>query len=659
MPAFTIWPHCQRVSETKQIPQQLPVQYRAFALRAEKAQDGDNQPVPLSFSSDNPVQRRTWGGYWWNEILGHDAGEVIDGRMKQGLTLLVNHDPDQRAGRLDDASIDKDGVGRGMAYFGTTEFAKNTRQEVDDKTLRYTSVGYVVHELTRVADEDSADDEDEDYLGTYRAVWEPIEVSLVAVPADPSVGVGRSLDGALQYPVRGLSAPKVKPATAEIEEGKRMATDAVVPNVEPTPAPTPAPAAPTRSQMAEELRGLTAVHEQHPDIFTAALRDQYFAGQRSVADAKTFVFDEQAKRSAATAALPVVEVTLDSADKVEKGIRMARFVRAAAAGGKHGMAGSVRFAKDSKDPWLERALTASNLTSAGFLIPEVISNEFIELLRPASIVRSFGPSLAPMTNGAFSMRKALTGTTASYIGENKPIPVTGVSGGFVKLSAKKLAALVPISNDLLRYEGGLSADTWVRNDLTRSISQKEDISFIRSTGSEFSPRGFRWLVNAANVVAYTGDGSLANVTLQLGLLWLKLRNANTPMVNPGLILSPRTEYYLMNLRDGNGNFAFRAEMLAGKLFMTPYKVTTQIPENLGGGGNATEIILADFDDIVIGDVPAIQVETSGEASYVDETGATVSAFQNDQTLIRMIVEHDINTKRDTSIAVLTGVTLGA
>ncbi|MEG9430749.1 phage major capsid protein [Terriglobus sp. ADX1] len=655
MPAFSLYTHSRIVSTDKQIPQQLPVQYRAFALRAEKAQDGDNQPVPLSFSSDNPVKRVTWGGYWWNEILGHDAGEVIDGRMKQGLTLLVNHDPDQRAGRLENCAIDADGIGRGDAYFGTTGFAKTTRQEVDDKTLRYTSVGYIIHQLNRVADANAADDEDEDYLGTYRATWEPVEVSLVAVPADPSVGVGRSLNGAEQYPVRGLSAPKSKPAAAEKEEDKRMATPAVVPNVETTPA---APAAPTRDQIMTEFREMDAVRQQYPDIFTEAVRDTFIANKRSVSDAKSYVLDEQAKRSAESAVRPDAVVVVDAADKVEPGIRAARFVRSIAAGGKNGVAASARFAREVlKDAVIERALNASSMTAGGIFIPENISAEVIELLRPASVVRSFGPSLAPMANGSFTMNKTTSGTAASYIGENKPIPVTGMTAGAVKLSAKKLAALVPISNDLIRYSS-YSADAWVRTDLVRAIAQKEDISFIRSTGSEFSPRGFRWLANQANVIAYTGDSSLGNVTNQLGLLVLALRKFNTPMVNPGWILSPRTEYFLMNLRDGLGNFAFRAEMLQGKLFMMPYKVTTQIPENLGAG-TATEIILADFADVVIGDVPAISVETSGEASYQDVDGSAVSAFQNDQTLIRMIVEHDINVKRDTSIAVLTGVTLGS
>jgi phage head maturation protease len=211
--------------EKKQMPAVLPMQRRFFEVRAKKESDG---LTPISFSSDTPVKRNTWMGNWWYEVLNHDRSAVDTGRLEQGISVLVNHDPDQRAGLLKNGAIEK-GKGRGDIKFNTTDFGKSVRQEVEDGTLPYISVGYRVNEMNRAADINAADDEDEDYLGTYSVDrWEPLEVSLVAVPADPSVGVGRSLDQAPQYPVAIRRAIETASA-GNSQEATRMATTATVP----------------------------------------------------------------------------------------------------------------------------------------------------------------------------------------------------------------------------------------------------------------------------------------------------------------------------------------------------------------------------------------------------------------------------------------------
>lgn len=69
--------------------------------------------------------------------------------------------------------------------------------------------------------------------------------------------------------------------------------------------------------------------------------------------------------------------------------------------------------------------------------------------------------------------------------------------------------------------------------------------------------------------------------------------------------------------------------------------TSAIPANLGDAGKESEIYFADFNDVVIGEDGNMKVSFSQEASYRDGDGNLVSAFSRNQSLIRVVTEHDI------------------
>ena len=263
------------------------------------------------------------------------------------------------------------------------------------------------------------------------------------------------------------------------------------------------------------------------------------------------------------------------------------------------------------------------------------------------------PVIWPMPNGTAAVPKLTGGATASYTSENQNIGVTQPQFGVLNLSYKKLAAIVPISNDLVRYSSP-SADTVVRDDLIAALAQRQDLAFIRGDGLVNTPEGHAELGTSSQYLIATNPVNLQNVTYDLGRLILALKNANVRMLRPGFLMSPRSEMYLMSVRDGNGNYAFRPEMLTGRLWMFPYASTTQIPDNLGAGGDESEIYLADFMDAVIGEAESLIIDASQEAAYWD--GSTVqSSFSRDQTVVRAIEEHDFGMRHDASIAVLTSV----
>jgi HK97 family phage major capsid protein len=231
--------------------------------------------------------------------------------------------------------------------------------------------------------------------------------------------------------------------------------------------------------------------------------------------------------------------------------------------------------------------------------------------------------------------------------------------GDLKLSAKKAAALVPISNDLLAYAGvNPRIDAQVSNDLAVSMGLSEDLHFIRGAGTGSLPKGLRYWALPGNVAGAPAGATLTIVDLYLGSLMLRLEAANVDLAGCGWLMAPRTIRWLQSLRDGNGNKAY-PEIDAGMLKGYPYALTTQIPTNLGAGGNESEIYFANFADCYIGEDTSLAIAISTEASYKDAGGNTVSAFQRDQTLIRVISKHDFGPRHAETVSVGTGITWGA
>lgn len=354
---------------------------------------------------------------------------------------------------------------------------------------------------------------------------------------------------------------------------------------------------------------------------------------------------------------PAATVPAQARNEADRGVRFGRAFRALAAAG-----GNVVVAAQIAESWGDTDLFANqNVTTGaagGFLVREEVSAEVIELLRPASVVMSLNPVVIDLPTGNLTMNRQATGANASYVGEQANQNATGMTLGQVKLSAKKLLALVPISNDLLR-QAGVAADRLVRDDLITSLAVSMDRSFIRGAGTEFSPRGLRFqnlgtAFATSHILTQTGS-TLANVTTDLGRLELALENADIPMLRPGWLMAPRTAKFLMGLRDGNGNFAF-PEMNNGLLRGKPYRTTTQIPTNLGGGSNESELLLADFAQVVVGEHMGIDIAVSTEAAYLDSAGTMRAAFTRDETLMRAIAQHDLGMRHLQAIAVLTGVT---
>lgn len=150
------------------------------------SKDGDGRVFTLSFSSEEPYTR-----YWGVEILDHTESCVDLTRLNSIGCVLFNHDRDKVIGKIRKAWLEN---GRGMAEieFDSDADAEVVYQKVKSGTLKGVSVGYMVESWEEVAAGGKSADGRFSGPCSIAKRWTPYEISIVSVPADPTVGVGRS-----------------------------------------------------------------------------------------------------------------------------------------------------------------------------------------------------------------------------------------------------------------------------------------------------------------------------------------------------------------------------------------------------------------------------------------------------------------------------------
>lgn len=164
--------------------------FREFTFKRE-AIDVENRTVPVSFSSETDTVLR-WGE---PEILDHTGANLT--RLNSMGVVLFNHDPDQPIGRIENARIEN---GRGLATLIFDEDDESDRifKKVVSGTLKGISLGYTYDEYTWLGTNETSSDGR--FQGPCLLVkrWTGLEISVVSVPADATIGVGRSGEDILE-----------------------------------------------------------------------------------------------------------------------------------------------------------------------------------------------------------------------------------------------------------------------------------------------------------------------------------------------------------------------------------------------------------------------------------------------------------------------------
>ncbi len=426
-----------------------------------------------------------------------------------------------------------------------------------------------------------------------------------------------------------------------------------------------------RAELNTKLQALAKLEAGGTNLSAEQLQE-FVALEAQIADLSAKITRaEQAEKAAALSAVPVNEGAQGAqsppagriegpyAEKQVPGTKMAQMVRllAAAQGNQQAAAQMAKDGNFGAD--VHMALSTVTPGAGGVLVPTNFASDVIEALRPTSVLRKMGVTSLPLNNGNLTMPRITGNTVVTYIGTEQDIPLTGMTFGDTKLSAKKAAALVPVSNDLLRMSGvNPRVDGLVANDLTVSMGLSEDLHFIRADGSGVLPKGLRHWAIAQHVLTAPANPDLAAIDLFLGGLMLRIETANVMMASCGWLMHPRTLRWLQSLRDGNGNKAY-PEIDQGQLKGYPVGLSNQIPVNLGDLGDESEIYFVNFADMMIGEDMDLVIDFSKEAAYKDGGGNMVSAFQRDQTLVRVIAKHDFGPRHLECITVGVGVKWGA
>ncbi len=161
---------------TLKIPATL---YRSATIESKKGK------LSMSISSDAPCLRDDWTGERYWEVLDHSPGGFADTRLRTGLPLLFNHNRDQHLGRAKGFQCDGHKITVTAHVWNRSAFAQGKKADMEAGSLVDTSIGYtILDEGKQIGRKDGHP--------IYRFKWEPHEHSLVTVPADSSVGVGRS-----------------------------------------------------------------------------------------------------------------------------------------------------------------------------------------------------------------------------------------------------------------------------------------------------------------------------------------------------------------------------------------------------------------------------------------------------------------------------------
>lgn len=472
--------------------------------------DEKERTVDLSFASETPVER--WFG---NEILECTENACNMARLNDGGALLVQHDANDQIGVVTKAYV-KGGKCRAIVRFSKSQRGQEMFQDVIDGIRSLVSVGYRVNNMVLAESDADAGD-------SYRVTeWCAHEVSLVSIPADPSVGVGRSQE---------RSATAAKP----IHKMPEVITEPTAPVVrvqEPKPGQS-------ESQRMVEIRALgagfavpqerviKALAENEPlDEFRKWVLETHLKSPPIATPPVVGMSRKERKRYSLTRAInrianrePLDGLEREASDAAAKlykrDVPSAGFIMPhdmSEYGDREMVAAMLRvspslaFTPYGKE--LQRGLLANNLAGAGALIAEdFMGGNFIELLRNRALLTSLGVGTLSGLVGNVAIPRQSGAATAYWLDEGAAVTASQQSFAQVMATPKRLSAQTAYNKQLLA-QSTLDVEALVRDDHVRIIALAKDLAGIQGTGG-VQPRG---ILNGPTTDATGGGNNITSIT---------------------------------------------------------------------------------------------------------------------------------------------------
>jgi HK97 family phage major capsid protein/HK97 family phage prohead protease len=560
--------------------------------------DEDARTVSLAFASETPVDRG-----WGVEVLEVSAAAMRVRRLSQGANLLVDHDWRDVIGVVESVEIGADRVARAVVRFGKSARAEEVWQDVKDGIRRNVSVGYMIHRAKTVGEADGKE--------TYRIVdWEPLEVSLVSVPADVEVGVGRSLDdaqaaqpGPADEPEQGDTVERSEPASAPLAADPQPTDTAAQPATEPQNMSDIQPQAARNdaAEISKAARHLPGGAEMALDAIQRGLTLEQFQREaleklsnKPLPSADIGMSPAEVRRFSIVRALNALANPQDAAAQ-----RAAAFEREAsdAVAAKAGRAARGFYVPHDVQ---KRDLTVSTATAGGNLVATELSGDFIELLRNAMVVMGMGTRMLSGLQGNIAIPKMTGAGTAYWVSENTvPGGEANQSFGQVTMSPRTVGAYTDISRRLL-LQSSVDVEAMVTQDLATILGLAIQQAAINGTGTANQPQG---ILNAITASVVGGTDGAAPTWAHIVELETDVAVANADVGTLGYLVNAQTRGKLKGTSKVSGQNGFVWD--GGDTPLNGYRtgVTNAVPSNLvkgGSGAVCSAIVFGNWADLVIG-----------------------------------------------------------
>lgn len=554
--------------------------------------------LTFSAASETPYER--WFGY---EILGLNPGEVDLTRLNNGAPLLADHDPRCQIGVIERAWVES---GRLMveARFSANEEPQEYLRDMIDGIRRNISVGYTVDDMHLISSIDGTD--------SYRITkWQPLEVSVVSIPADTSVGLGRAdEDPGLR---RDDGEPSPGPLGHPSEEEKTNPVGVALcghpSEVSDLPEPEPGQkeAAPTM-----EVKDLTAERQRVADIL--ALGREFKMPEDTTQAAVTNGTTADAFREAIIGHIrasqcKVENVGIGMTPAETQRYSLSRAIQAAASNDwsragfekEASQAAEKQYGRSAKGSGfivphevLTRTQVAGTANVGGNLIQtQLDGRNFIEYLYNAIVLPGLGAQRFDGLTGNLSLPRQTGGEAASWVSEGSQVSATDITFDQVTFTPKTVMGRTEVTKQLLAQAILVpGVDSFIWTEIATAISVAIQQAAINGATGGNNPVG---------ILQTSGIGSVALGTNGAAPTYDALVNLETLVAQNNAILNGGA--YLANAKtrgvlkrtpvfNGFGGAVWQNDEVNGYTAA----MTNAMPSNLtkGSGSNLSAILFGDF-----------------------------------------------------------------
>ena len=572
--------------------------YRVFGFNKKEVSE-DNRTVDLAFSSEEPYDRS-----FGTEILSHNPEDADFSFIASGRApLLLNHDLEKQIGVIEEAKIsDADKVGRAVVRFGKSKLADEVFRDVIDGIRSNVSVGYEIMKMDKVEN----DDEDED-KPTYRVNWKPLEASIVSVPADTTVGVGRSrYDNSTDQDSR-------KETIEIITKEKTMEKNKETPNVAPQVNVEEQVAKAKKNETAR-IKEITSLGSRHncSDLASKAVNDDV-----SISQFRGIVLNKLGEAK-----------PLDKKDEVglsnneSRDYSITKAVKAMVTGNWSGAelekeASDEIARKTGKSPkgifipsdirWKRDLISGASGDGGALVATNLLAGSFIEALRANMVVKQAGALFLSGLVGEVAIPAQNAVNSASWVAENAAVTEVNPTYRQVTMAPKTLGTFTDISRHLM-HQSTPAIETIVRNDIIRSLSNEVDKKAIQGDGTSNTPTGILSTsgIGAVAIGTNGGAGTWAHVVNT----WKEVATDNANVGALAFITSPLQISRFMAAAKVSSSDSVMIMNDQAKLMGYNVFSTTNSPDNLTKGtasGTCSALTFGNFNDLIIGEWGSLDI----------------------------------------------------